>query len=181
MLLVKDHLNLLSAQYLVHCLDTENVCHHITTMDHEMKDTLFTRHNQTVVPLLANTKKASLQTIHSSFVNTAIDNMTDNRVLNNWPPPINDEETYLTTRQRANLLQLRPLQALELLQKETEADCFFKLFRLWNGSAGCSSLVQHQQYILLNLKKQVEFNGTPTYSVIKYLSVDQRIVFFMLE
>ena len=50
MLLVKDHLNLLSAQYLVHCLDTENVWHHITAMDHpsrEMKDTLFTRHNQT--------------------------------------------------------------------------------------------------------------------------------------
>ena len=85
MLLVKDHLNLLSAQYLVHCLDTENVCHHITTMDHpprEMKETLFTRHNQTVVPLLSNTKKASLQAVHTSFVNTAIDNMTDNRVLN---------------------------------------------------------------------------------------------------
>ena len=44
MLLVKDHLNLLSAQYLVHCLDTENVCHHITTMDHpprEMKETQY--------------------------------------------------------------------------------------------------------------------------------------------
>ena len=27
MLPVEDHLNLLSAQYLVHCLDTENVCH----------------------------------------------------------------------------------------------------------------------------------------------------------
>ena len=43
MLLVEDHLNLLSAQYLVHCLDTDNVCHHITTMDHpprEMKETM---------------------------------------------------------------------------------------------------------------------------------------------
>ena len=61
MLLVNDNLNLLSAQYLVQCLDTENVCHHITTMDHpprKMKDTLFTRHIQTVVPLLANTKNA---------------------------------------------------------------------------------------------------------------------------
>ena len=51
MLLVKDHLNFLSAQYMVQCLDKENVCHHITTMDHpprEMKETLFTRHNQTV-------------------------------------------------------------------------------------------------------------------------------------
>ena len=38
MLLVKDHPNLLSAQYLVHCLDTENVCHHITMMDHPLRD-----------------------------------------------------------------------------------------------------------------------------------------------
>ena len=77
MLLVKDHLNLLYAQYLVHCLDTPN------------------------------TKKASLQTVHTSFVNTAIDNMTDNRVLNFRPPHINDGETYLTRRQRATLSQLR--------------------------------------------------------------------------
>ena len=110
MLLVKDHLNHLSAQYLVHCLDTENVCHHITTMDHpprEIKKTLFTRHNQTVIPLLANTKKASLQAVHTSFVNTEIDKMADNRVLNYRPPPINNEETYLTRRQRAILSQLR--------------------------------------------------------------------------
>ena len=110
MLLVEDHVNLLSAQYLIHGLDTENVCHHITTMGHpprEMKETLFTRHNQTAVPLLANTKKASLQAVHTSFVNTAIDNMTDNRVLNYRPPPINGEETYLTKRQRATLSQLR--------------------------------------------------------------------------
>ena len=35
-------------------------------------------------------------TLHTSFVNTAIDNMKDNRVLNNRPPPINDEETLLS-------------------------------------------------------------------------------------
>ena len=107
--LVNDHLNLLSAQYLAHWLDTEHVCHHITTMDHsprEMKETLFTRHNQTVVPLLANTNKESLQAVHTLFVNIEIDNMADNRVLNYRPPPINDEETYLT-RQRATLSQLR--------------------------------------------------------------------------
>ena len=95
MLQVDDDLKLLSAHYLVHCLDTENVCHHITKMDQpprEMKETIFTRHNQTVLPLLANTKKDTLQAIHTSFVNRAIDNMTDNRVLNNRLPPINDEE-----------------------------------------------------------------------------------------
>ena len=103
-------------------------------MDHpprEMKETLFTRHNQTVLPLLANTKKESLRTIHTSFGNTAIDNLMDNRVLNNRRPPVNDEEIYLTRRQRATLSQIR------------SGHCkLFKLSRLWNGSAGCSSLVQ---------------------------------------
>ena len=108
----RTHMNLLSAQYLVHCLDTENVCHHITKMDHpprEMKETIFTRHNQTVLQLLANNKKDTLQAIHTSFVNRAIDNMTDNRVLNNRPPPIsiNDEETHLSRRQWETLSQLR--------------------------------------------------------------------------
>ena len=99
MLQVEDHLNLLSVQYLVQCSDTENVCHHITKMDHppkEMKEkTIFTRHNQTVLPLLANNKKGTLQAIHTSFVNTAIDNMIDNGVLNNRPSPINDENPFI--------------------------------------------------------------------------------------
>ena len=76
MLQVEDHLNLLSVQYLVQCLDTENVCHHITKMDlppREMKETIFTRH--AVLPLLANNRKDTLQALHTSFVNTSIDNM----------------------------------------------------------------------------------------------------------
>ena len=43
MLPVEDHMNLLSARYLVHCLDTENICHHITKMNQpprEMRDNL---------------------------------------------------------------------------------------------------------------------------------------------
>ena len=86
MLQVEDHLNIRSVQYLVHYLDTENVCHHITKMDlppREMKETIFTRHNQTVLPLLANNRKDTLQAVQTSFVNTAIDNMKNNRVLNN--------------------------------------------------------------------------------------------------
>ena len=110
MLQVEDHLNLLSAQYLVQCLDTENVCHHMTKMDlppREMKETIFTRHDQTVLPLLANNRKYTLQALHTSFVNTAKGNMKDNRVLNNRLPPINDEETLLPRRQRTTLSQLR--------------------------------------------------------------------------
>ena len=94
---VEDHLKLLSAQYLVQCLDTENVCHHITKMDlppMEMKETIFTRHYQTVSPLLANNRKDTLQALHTSFVNTAIGNMKDNRVLNSRPPSINDEKLF---------------------------------------------------------------------------------------
>ena len=56
MLQVEDHMNFLSAQ----CLDTEIACHHITKMDHpprKMKETIFTRHNQTVLPLLTNNRK----------------------------------------------------------------------------------------------------------------------------
>ena len=109
MLQVGDNLNFLFAQYLVHCLDTENVCHHITKMHQpprEMKETILTRHNQTVLPLLANNKKDTLQAIHTSFVNGAIDNMTDNGVLTNRPPPINDKNTHLSRRQRATLSQL---------------------------------------------------------------------------
>ena len=110
MLQVEDHLNLLSVQYLVQCLDTENVCHHITKMDlppREMKETIFTRHYQTVLPMLANNMKDTLQVLHTSFVSTAIGSTKYNRVLNNRPPSINDEGTLLLGRQRTTLSQLR--------------------------------------------------------------------------
>ena len=106
MLQVEDHLNLLSAQYLVQCLDTENVCHHITKMDlppREMKETIFTISNRVTTA----SKQQALQALHTSFVNTAIGNMKDNRVLNSRPPSINDEETLLQRRQRPTLSQLR--------------------------------------------------------------------------
>ena len=66
MLHVEDHLNLLSAQYMVQCLDTENFFHHIARMDlppREIKETIFTRHYQTVLPLLSNNRKDPLQAL----------------------------------------------------------------------------------------------------------------------
>ena len=123
------------------------VCYHITKMDlppREMKDTLVTRHNQTVLPLLANNRKDTLQALHTSFVNTAMDNMTDNRVLNNRPPSINDEETLLWTRQRATLHSSVPdIVNWWIPKKNTiEAKRFFKLCRPWNVSTGCTSPVR---------------------------------------
>ena len=71
-----------------------------------MKETIFSRHNQTVLPRLSNNKKDSWKALHTSFVNTAIGNMKDNRVFNNRPLPINDEETLLSRQQWATLSQL---------------------------------------------------------------------------
>ena len=73
----------------------------------KLKETIFTRHYQTVLPLLENNRKDTLQALHTSFVNTAIGNMKDNRVLNIRPLSINDEETLLQRRQRTLLSQLR--------------------------------------------------------------------------
>ena len=116
-------------QYLVYCLDKEKVCHHITVIDKppgEMKETFFIRHNQTVLPLLANNKKDTLQAIHISFVICrAIDNMTDNKVLNNQPPPINDEETHLSRRQWATLSRLRCEHCKLLYSYQKAVTCEF--------------------------------------------------------
>ena len=51
MLKVTEHSDLLSAQYLVKCLDHENVCHNITTLDEPprmMKHTLYSKHHTTI-------------------------------------------------------------------------------------------------------------------------------------
>ena len=69
---VREHSELLSAQYLARCLEPGNVCHSITTREtpkRRMKETLFTRHRNTVEPMmLANNRKTTLQAIHSDAV-----------------------------------------------------------------------------------------------------------------
>ena len=54
MLKVK-HSDLLTAQYLARCLEPGNVCHPITTRatpERQMKETLYTRHRNTVEPMM---------------------------------------------------------------------------------------------------------------------------------
>ena len=64
MLKVREHSELLSAQYLSGCLEPENVCHSIITREtpkRRMKETLFTGHCNTVDPImLADNRKATL-------------------------------------------------------------------------------------------------------------------------
>ena len=84
MLKVTEHSDLLSAQYLVKCLDHENVCHNITTLDQPprmMKHTLYSKHHTTIAPLLADTTKESLKAIHTAAVSKSRRKQTVNRVL----------------------------------------------------------------------------------------------------
>ena len=109
MLKVSEHSELLSAQYLARCLEPENVCHSITTREtpkSRMKETLFTRHRNTVKPkMLADNRKATLQAIHTDAVNTAVKDQNKNIVFDHLPHPINDSEKYQTRKERATLAQ----------------------------------------------------------------------------
>ena len=58
-----------------------------------MKETLFTRHRNTVEPMmLANNRKATLQEIHTDAVTKAVNDQKKNIVLDDLPHPINDSE-----------------------------------------------------------------------------------------
>ena len=107
MLKVREHSELLYVQYLTRCLEPGNVCHSITTREtpkRRMKETLFTRHRNTVEPMmLANNRKETLQEIHTDAVNKAVKDQTKNIVLH----PINNSEKDLTRKEHATLAQLR--------------------------------------------------------------------------
>ena len=107
---VREHSELLSAQYLARCLEPGNVCHSITTREtpkRRMKGTLFTRHRNTVEPMrLADNRKATLHVIHTDTVNKAVKNQKNNIVLDDLPHPINNSEKDLTRSECATLTQL---------------------------------------------------------------------------
>ena len=89
MLKVREHSELLFAQYLARCLEPGNVFHSITTWEtpkRRMKETPFTRHHRTVEPImLADNRKATLQAIHTDAVNKAVKDQKKNIVLDDLP------------------------------------------------------------------------------------------------
>ena len=111
MLKVREHSELLSAQYLARCLEPENVNNSITTRDTPkrwMKETLFTRYRSTVEPMMIlKDRKATLQAIHTKAVNQAVSSQRRNGVLDDHPPLINISEKELTRKERTTLAQLR--------------------------------------------------------------------------
>ena len=107
MLKVMEHSELLFAQYLARCLEPENVCHSITTGETSkirIKVTLFTRHRNTVEPMmLVDNRKTTLQAIPLDAVNEQENNI----MLDDLPRPINNSEKDLARKERATLDQLR--------------------------------------------------------------------------
>ena len=100
-----------TAQYLARCLETGNVCHPITTRatpERHMKETLYTRHRNTVEPMMVNNdRKATLQALHTAAVVKAVQCHERNVVLDGRPSPINNSEKELTREERSTLAQLR--------------------------------------------------------------------------
>ena len=89
MLTVREHSELLSAQYLAKCMEPGNVCHPITTRAtprRQMKETLYTRHRNTVEPIMV--EKDRKATLHTDAVNKAVKSYERNVVLDGRPPPI---------------------------------------------------------------------------------------------
>ena len=92
-------------------MEPGNVCHSITTREtpkRRMKETLFTRHPNTVEPMmLADNRKATLQAIYTDAVNKAVKDEKKDTELYDLPHPIYDSEKDLTRKERATLAQLR--------------------------------------------------------------------------
>ena len=108
---VREHSELLS-QYLARCMEPGNVCHPITkrdTPERQMKETLYTRHRDTVEPMMVkNDRKATLQLLHTDAVDKAVKCHERNVVLDGRPPSIISAEKELTRKERSTLAQLRP-------------------------------------------------------------------------
>ena len=105
---VWEHSELLSAQYLSRCMEPGNVCRPITiraTPERQMKETLYTRHRNTVEPII--TQNYRKPTLHTDAVDKAVKSHERNVVLDGRPPPINSSERDLTRKERSTLSQLR--------------------------------------------------------------------------
>ena len=99
---VKDHSDILSAQYLVNCLEEDHVSHGIRIQEprpRPMKETLHSRHHSTVLPRLDSNKMESHQNLHTHVVDSGIQLQGHNRVLKKRPPPIAGEEQSLNRKQ----------------------------------------------------------------------------------
>ena len=108
-LIVKDHSDMLSTQYIVTCLAEDHVSHGITIQEprpRPMKEALHSRHHSTFIPRLGSSRMESHKNLNTHAVDSAIQ-LQGNKVLKKRPSPISDEEQRLNRRQRCTLSQQR--------------------------------------------------------------------------
>ena len=73
-----------------------------------MKETLYTRHRNTIEPMIVEkVRKATLQTLHTDSVDKAVKSHERNVVLDGQPPPMSNSENDLARKERLTLAQLR--------------------------------------------------------------------------
>ena len=91
MLKVREHSELLSAQYLARCLEPGNVCHPIRTRatpERQMKETLYTRHRSIGEPMMVkNDRKSTLQALNTDAVDKAVNSHEWNVLLDGRKDP----------------------------------------------------------------------------------------------
>ena len=115
----KDLSDMLSAQYLVNCLEEDHVCHSITTQEQRpMKETLHSRHHSTVLPRLDASRKESHQNLYTHAVHSLIQLLGNNRVLKEHPPPSIGRvaETEPKTKMHSFTTTVRTLPSIAGLQ-----------------------------------------------------------------
>ena len=113
---VQDYLSLLSASFLACCLGPSHPSFHTVTAPsgtRQMKYTLQSRFHSTVAPYLSNGSLPpdqytdTLQLLHTSAVQNYISSRPPNRVLQEPPPPVSEDERALPRPFRTTLAQLR--------------------------------------------------------------------------
>ena len=91
---VKDHADMLSAQYLVNCMEEDHVSHGITIEElrpRPMKETLHSRHHSTVHTILGSNRMENHQNLHTHAVDSTIQ------------PQGNNNEEVLKTEEASTL------------------------------------------------------------------------------
>ena len=115
--MVKDHLRLLSAQFLAKCLQPHHPSHHYVRLPpgpRLMKHTLQSKVGSLVEPYLngdgviePGSYQSTIQSLHTDVVASAVGRLAPNHVLNRKPPDIDSRESYLPRITRSVLAQLR--------------------------------------------------------------------------
>ena len=121
-LLIKDHLEMLSKQFLARALQPDHPSHPVATAypgpkgcRRTLRSAFFTRHfyrsytdTRTSSGIIPSTSyKTVIKQIHTDTVRRSLANLEPNRVLNDKPPPVSAEEQSLPRPYRSTLSRLR--------------------------------------------------------------------------